>query len=275
MQDLDIFVFTQGIPKVYPRAQEYKLVSIEEISEPCEIEKICLKDVDDPILKNMEHAYSEGARIHALWKNYPLKKYVGTAHYRRYLDFMDEIPDMDEIFSDHDAIYQPFDLGWPSIRSNYAGCHNIDDLNLCVDIIKERYPQYAQSADWVMGHDFLVPCNIFVLTKEMFCEWCEFVFGILDEFNNKMGFKTDLDVCNHVVNNMDKYVTNKGGLPNTSTAYQSRIHAFLMERLSSIFFKERIHKPYYSNMLLTEVHFDFEKNYFHQYEKQDNSDNNR
>lgn len=273
MQDASIFIFGEEVPKVYPRSPEYKLVSYNEIKEPCDIEKICVGDFHDYILK-MEHAYSEGARIHALLHTDLLKKYVGTAHYRRYFDFFDKIPDLDEIFSNHDAIYQDFDLGWPSIRENYRACHNIDDLNLCIDIINEKYPKYAHAANEVMDGKFFVPCNIFILKKEMFIKWCDFVFGVLDEYNRRMGFSTDLDVYNHVINNMDKYVDDKGGLPNSSTAYQSRIHAFLMERISSIFFKKEIKRPYNCNILLTETHFDFEKSYFYQYEKQDISDNN-
>lgn len=273
MQDADIFIFSQNIPKIYPKNKVYKLVSIEKIEEACDIDKVCVGEYNDPILK-MEHAYSEGARIHALWKNYPLKKYVGTAHYRRYLDFFDNVPNFDEIFKNHDAIYQLFDIGWPSIRANYEGCHNIKDLEHCIRIIKEHYPDYSEPADYVMDSKFFVPCNIFVLTREMFCAWCEFVFGVLDLYNKDMGFETDLDVCNHVVNHMKDYVDNKGGLPNSSTAYQTRIHSFLMERLSSIFFYKNIKNPYYSNILLTETHFAFEKNYFYQYENKDISDNN-
>lgn len=266
MKDTDIFIFSQGIPKIYPKSEEYKLVSIEKIDEPCDIEKICLSEpkYNDDILK-MEHAYSEGARIHALWKNYPLKKYVGTAHYRRYLRFFDEVPNLDEIFASHDAIFQLFDIGWPSIRDNYTACHNIDDLNMCIDIIKEHYPDYSQAADEVMDNKFFVPCNIFVLTREKFCEWCDFVFGVLDIYNEKMGFKSDLDVCNWVVNHMDKYVEKKGGEPNSNTSYQTRIHSFLMERISSIFFLAQIKNPYYCDIVLTEVHHEFEKTYFNQY----------
>jgi hypothetical protein len=73
---------------------------------------------------------------------------------------------------------------------------------------------------------------------------------------------------------MDKYVEGKGGLPNSSTAYQSRIHAFLSERLSTIFFHHNALSPYNIDIVLTETHFDFEKTYFKQYEKQDISDNN-
>ena len=137
---------------------------------------------------------------------------------------------------------------------------------MCIDIIKEHFPEYYEDATLLMDTTYFIPCNIFVLKREMFIDWCEFVFGVLDIYNEKMGFKTDLDVCNHVVNNMDKYVDTKGGIPNISTSYQSRIHSFLMERLSSIFFKHNIKHPYNSNIVLTEVHYDFEKTYFYQYE---------
>ena len=266
MQDLDIFIFGHEVPKVYPKSPEYKLVSIDPIEEPCEIEKISLQGCDDPILK-MEHAYSEGARMHALWKNYPLKKYVGTAHYRRYFEFFDKVPDLNEIFATHDAVYQNFDIGWENLLINYKCCHNIKDILLCRDIINEKYPEYEFATRRVLENKFFVPCNIFILKREDFCRWCEFVFGILDEYNKRMGFETDLDVTNHVVNHMDEYVDNKGGLPNASTAYQARIHAFLMERLSTIFFYQNIHKPYHEDIVLTEIHFDFEKTYFCQYEK--------
>lgn len=269
MKNTDIFIFSQDIPKIYPKSEEYKLVSIEKIDKPCEIQKICLSNepyCNDEILKK-EHAYSECARIHAIWQYYPLQKYVGISHYRRYLEFFDKVPNLDDIFKKHDVMYQLFDIGWPSIENNYRGCHNIDDLQQCVDIIKRDYPDFAEAADEVLSSKYFVPCNVFLTTKEMFCEWCEFIFGVLDKYDEEMGFKTDLDVYNHVVNNLDKYTEDKGGLPNTSTTYQSRIQAFLSERISSIFFKKMAKSPYYCDMLLTEVNYEFEKTYFKLYEK--------
>ena len=266
MQDVDIFIFGEEIPKIYPKSPEYKLVSMNKIEEPCEIEKICLSEWDGYPSK-MEHAYSEGARIYYISQNYPLKKYVGTAHYRRYFKFFDKVPDLDEIFKTHDAIFQNFDIGWPSIEANYRACHCIDDLELCVKIIKENFPEFASAADEVLAGKYFVPCNIFILERDMFIKWRNFVFEVLHVYNCRMGFMTDLDVTNYVVNHMDKYVDGKGGLPNSSTSYQSRIHAFLMERLTTIFFKKTIRNPYYEDIVLTETHFDFEKTYFCQYEK--------
>ncbi len=261
MKDTDIFIFSQNVPKTYPKSEEYKLVTLEPLTEPCDIPVICVGQYNDPILK-MEHAYSECARIHALWKNYPPQKYVGTAHYRRYLDFFSEPINLEEEMKTHDVIFDNFDIGWPSILANYTGCHNVDDLLHCVDIIKREYPEFSEDADAVLNSKYFVPCNIFLTTREMFCQWCEFVFGVLDVFNEEMGFKTDLDVCNHVINNMDKYVDKKGGIPNDRTDYQTRIHAFLSERLSSIFFHKMAKNPLHRDMVMTEMRYEFEKNYF-------------
>ena len=269
MKETDIFIFSQDIPDIYPKSEEYKLVSIEKLDKPCDIPKICLSDepyCNDELLK-MEHSYSECARIHAIWKYYPLQKYVGTAHYRRYFEFFDKCPNLDEIFSVHDVMFQPFDIRWPSIKENYDGCHNIDDLLRCVKIIKRDYPDFSSAADEVLNTKFFVPCNVFLTTREMFCQWCEFLFGVLGTFDKEMGFKNDIDVYNHVVNNMEKYCEDKGGAPNCLTTYQSRIQAFLSERISSIFFKKMAKNPYYCDMVLTKISYDFEKTYFKQYEK--------
>lgn len=273
MKDTDIFIFSQDVPKEYPKSEEYKLITLEPITKPCDIQHICIGDYNDPIFK-MEHAYSECARIHALWKNYPLQKYVGTAHYRRYLEFYDEVPDLDEIFKKYDVIFDDFDIGWPTTLTNYRGCHNVEDLLHCVDIIRRDYPDFAKDADEVLNGKFFVPCNIFLTTREMFIEWCEFVFGVLEKFDNEMGFETDLDVCNYVVNNMDKYVDNKGGIPNNRTDYQARIQAFLSERLSTIFFHHTSKNHLHQGMVMTEIKYDFEKTYFRQYAKQNIRNNN-
>lgn len=269
MENTDIFVFSQGVPKIYPKTPEYKLVSIENIEEPCDIEKVCLSAEpyrNDELLK-MEHSYSECARIHAIWKYYPLKKYVGTAHYRRYLKFFDNIPNLDEIFASHDVIFQKFDIGWPSVWDNYDACHNIEDLEHCVNIIKRDFPDFSEAADAVLSDRFMAACNVFLTTKEIFCQWCDFLFGVLSKYDEEMRFKTDLDVYNHVVNNLNKYTEGKGGPPNSLTTYQSRIQAFLSERISSIFFKKMVKNPYYCDMVITEINYDFEKTYFNQYEK--------
>lgn len=276
-KDLAIYIFAHNGINIWPNNDSYKLVSIDKIDTDIPLEKIiCDKEKDD-ILKK-EHAYSEGARIHYIWKNIELPNYVGFAHYRRYFEFFDKIPDMNKIFENHGAILPKFDLGWPSIEENYVSVHNGSDLYKVLNIIRENFPEYYKSAINTVKRDTFYPCNIFVLPRETFLMWCDFVFGVLGIFDEEMGFNTDLDVYNHVVNHLDDYCKTEAE-PNGLTTYQSRIQAFLMERLSTIFFcynfeNNIIKPPFLTDMVLTEVHYDFEKTYFKQYENKNISNNN-
>lgn len=257
-ENADIFIFAQRDFEKCPTNSVYKVVSTDAI-EGLPIENVVCGYLP------MEHSYSEGARIKYLLENYELKDYIGTAHYRRYFEFFDDVPDMDAVFAEHDAILPKFSLGGQSVIYNYKSCHYIDDLWECLDIIDKLFPDYYATAEDVLSGCDLIPCNIFVLRKEDFIEWGKFVFGVLDEFDARRGFKTDLDVYNYVANRIPQYCDGRGGKSGT-TQYQSRIQAFLMERLSTIFFKKNIKNPLVLSMILTEGTDGFIKNYAN-YEK--------
>ena len=263
---LDIFVFTHKTPDFLPTNKCYKLVTLERDKDKVKSNLdtiICNKKKEN--IFNFERAYSEGSRIHYIWKNIPLKEYVGTAHYRRFFSFLDNIPDLDEIFKTHDAILPNFDL-WDTVKGQYKANHNIKDLEKVIDIINEYYPEYSETAKIYLQNKDFIPCNIFIMKKEMFEKYCEFVFDILDKYNKAMGFTCDLDVFNWVANRTDEYCYNKNGLLH-SVPYQARIQAFLMERISNIFYNKNFKNPYMADILLTEVHFEEEKTIFNIYEK--------
>lgn len=263
---LDIFVFTHKTPDYLPSNKCYKLVTLE-----CDKNKInseldtIICDNNKENIFNLERSYSEGSRIHYIWKNIELKEYIGTAHYRRFFDFLDNIPNIDEIFKTHDAILPKFEL-WMPIKNHYKLNHNLNDLNMVINIIKDIFPEYYESAlENIQSTDFKI-CNIFIMKKEMFYKYCEFVFGVLNEYDKRMGFNTDLDVFNWVANHMEEYCYNRVGMLK-SVPYQARIQAFLMERLSSIFYNKNFKNPYLVELILTEVHFEEEPTIFKIYEK--------
>lgn len=264
--NIDIFVFSHKTPKILPEHDVYKIVCTEEDVNKINVNStkiICDKKGEN--IFNFERSYSEGSRIYYIWKNIPLKKYVGTAHYRRYFEFMENIPDLDEIFKTHDAILPKFEL-WDTVENQYKLNHNIKDLKIILDIIDKDYPEYSKNAThFIKGTNF-IPCNIFILKKDMFNEYCKFVFDILNKYNKIMKFTCDLDVFNWVINHIDEYCDNRNGLLE-SVPYQARIQAFLMERLSNIFYNKHIKNPLMLDLVLTEVNFPEEKTIFKLYEK--------
>lgn len=259
-ENLDIFIFTHRDFEKKPTNPCYKIVSIEDIEIKSNLEHIVCDKSKENIFEK-EHGYSELARIHYIWKNYPLKDYVGTAHYRRYFDFYNDIPNMNEIFKEHDAILPIFDLGWPSVYGNYMCCHSKKDIVTIMEIIARYYPEFFEAAMDTMVFNKFYPCNLFILKKETFNEWCEFVFGVLDKFDKIRGFDSDNDIKKHVIENKEKYITCETG-QNASIDYQARIEAFLSERLSTIFFTKRIKNPLMIKMALTEVHDEYERQYY-------------
>ncbi len=262
MEDkLDIFIFTHKTPKFIPSNKCYKMVALECDKDKvnCNLEKIVCDSSKDNIF-NFERAYSEGSRIYYLWKNYPLKEYVGTAHYRRFFDFIDNIPNLDNLFKTYDAILPKFDL-WTTVKNQYTLNHNLKDLNKIIEIINEYYPEYSDAAKTFIDGDNFIPCNIFIMKKEMFNEYCEFVFGVLDKYNAIMGFENDLDVFNWVINHFEDYTSNRVGML-YSIPYQARIQSFLLERISNIFYNKKIKNPYMVELVLTEINFDEEKTIF-------------
>jgi hypothetical protein len=270
---LEIFIISHKEITNYPSNNQYKLILLNDIKTDCTLDKIVCDEKKNKILK-MKHAYSEGAGIHYIWKNVELPNYVGINHYRRFFDFWNNIPDIEKIFNEYGAILPLFDIGWKTLMENYQNCHNIKDIELVLDIIKNKFSKYYEISLKQYYSNVFYPCNIFIVKKETFIEWCEFVFGVLDEYNNIMGFKNDLDILNYVANNLSAYCEQHEGL-NSTTTYQTRIHAFLMERLSTFFFCYKfetgeLKQPLLKEMYLTEINHKSEARYFPQYKNTKN-----
>ena len=257
-ENVDIFVFADREFEKCPDNPCYKLVSAEPIQNTHGLENVVI-DHNKWRLKDLEHAYSEGARIDYIRQNYKLKDYVGTAHYRRYFGFYNNIPNINDIFKDYDAILPSFNINNLSLFTQYSSVHNENDVFECIDIIRDRFPEYFNTAIKSFGEDLLYPCNIFIVKKETFLRWCDFVFGVLDELNTRRGYKSDSDVAKWVLGHKSDYGVDSP----TDVWYQSRIHAFLMERLSTIFFRKEAENPLILKMALTEGYYrdNFTSNY--------------
>ena len=123
--------------------------------------------------------------IYWFWKNNLLPDYVGFAHYRRVFSDAD-IAD----YEDHDIIVsKPI---WSSDRISlayqYKHYHVLSDLQTCIDTIRETDPEWGESFRQYLLHSGTnyAPCNMFVMKKELFEEWCSFVFPVLTRLKDKI-----------------------------------------------------------------------------------------
>ena len=178
-------------------------------------------------LYNMSRAYSEFSKLYYIYQLYKNgiynNKYIGLNHYRRYFNFTDNIPDLDSIFKDYNIILSTpmfFEEGIKEQFCKYVMCKKYNEM---LDIIKDIKPEYYETAI----------NNLFIMKKTDFLIYCEFIYEVLFEFDKRNNFTSDEDVLDYTkqfYNSSDTQI------------YQSRIQAFLGERLSNIYYYKNFKK---------------------------------
>ena len=132
---------------------------------------------------------------------------VGLVHYRRYFagkgtwrqKKWNRILQQDEL----SALLQNAEIILPKKRyyliettfSHYAHAHHEKDLRMMRDIIKEQSPEDLQAFDAVMnrrsGHRF----NMFIMKREVFHRYCDWLFPLLFELEKRIDL-SDYDAYN-------------------------------------------------------------------------------
>lgn len=166
-------------------------------------------------ISDLNPMYCELTTQYWAWKNVDAE-YYGFCHYRRYFDFspvrhtenvygeiIDEYIDeetqkkyclddasIEKMVRQYDVITTeikdlrkfPGDAGTP--RAQYhAAPRLIDaDLDRVIDILKEMHPEYAQDADAFLDGSRSCFCNMFIMRKDIFFDYCSWLFPILEGF---------------------------------------------------------------------------------------------
>lgn len=241
--NVDIFIGTQKTfePKVTDK--RYKIiVGNHEIENNSKLELIQCKhesELDDTF-------YSELYMLDYVSKNIKLKKYTGFCHNRRYFGFLDDIPNLDEIFSEYDCITTKPIIFEKSIKEQYGAGHNIEDLYIIGGIIADKYPEYANMWHTFINGNIFIPYNMFIIKSEDFKEYIKFMFDILDEYVKIVG----TDIMKRIIDNTEKYL--KTFYPNDTRQYQYRIGGYLGERLTNLFIMTHYKKIKTYTAILTE-----------------------
>lgn len=180
-----------------------------------------LRDDEGENISSRNPAYCEMTGVYWAWKNDHVSNVFGFLHYRRFFDFRPDRPrhmnnygmtvypsidsefveefgltqgNIENIVSDYDIVVpQPFDVknvGQSSLYEHYrtAPYHHIEDLELAERVVYELQPDYAHHFKVAIESSQLYANNMFLFTREVFEEYCEWIFPILDRLN------TDIDV---------------------------------------------------------------------------------
>lgn len=169
-------------------------------------------------------SYCELTAMYWAWKNLKDVDYIGLCHYRRYFNFdhddfrniivknnIEYVSVKKELLSKYDVILTkpsrlPYDL-----FTHYSIYHHSDDMRTVKSVIEDKFPCYANSFEKVMICNKLVGYNMFVMKKEVYDEYCTWLFSVLEVLEEKL--------------NTRDY-----------TNYNKRAIAFIAERLLFVYF---------------------------------------
>ena len=170
--------------------------------------------------------YSELTAVYWAWKNLAAD-YIGINHYRRYfskekLHFFGEA-DKEKLFGYADfakllkkaPVILPKERNYyiSSRQEQYSNSHNIRDLDICRNVLAELYPDYLKTFDASMAKTHGHILNMFVMRKDIFYSYCEWLFDILFEVERRV----DLSGYDE---------------------YQQRVFGYLAERLLDVWIKK-------------------------------------
>lgn len=169
--------------------------------------------------------YCELTALYWIWKNNTSdSKAIGLSHYRRYFKpsskfvFLKDrkiasTQELSDLLKTYEVILaKPRNYWIESIESHYANAHHKEDLEVLRHVLLSKYPEYQRSYDSVMKGTKLSLFNMFVMKREHFESYCQWLFDILFE--------------------VEKIIPYYNYGP-----YQGRVFGFLGERLLNVWVK--------------------------------------
>ncbi len=144
--------------------------------------------------------YSELTALYWAWKNLDADA-IGLVHYRRYLAEPGAIggssrhPEKkiltketaEQILGRVDAIVpKKRKYVIETIYSHYDHTHDGKHLHLTAEIIRQRCPEYLETFESVLQRREAHMFNMFVMKRELFCSYCEWLFPILEELDESL-----------------------------------------------------------------------------------------
>ena len=125
--------------------------------------------------------YSEVLTYWRLSQRKQLPKWIGFCGWRKYWDFMSNVPDIQE-----PIVCRLHDVGC-SISEHYAKFANPKDLELATAIIDEQFNDFSPAWHQALDNHTLHPFNMFIIHSKDFRRMMKLVWAVLDEFVKRAG----------------------------------------------------------------------------------------
>ncbi len=214
---------------------------IVPIQVGCACSNVALDMIGDDTGDNISQLnprFCELTGIYWAWKNQDKidnPDYIGFMHYRRFFYFKNsksELKEIDFIYKkclanikctknnisdilvENDLICMNPRTLKSSVYKQYAESpfHNISDLDKALEILYKKYPEFKKTAKSYLNGNKAYFFNMFVMKKDIFNDYCSWLFDILFELDNSIDYSD--------------YSSN-----------QKRAIGFISERLTGIYIK--------------------------------------
>lgn len=217
---LDLYVISCHVDK--PLSESIPVskydVNIQAGAANTELRTQPINDYDnfEGSISERNERYSEATAMYWIYRHIS-SKYVGISHYRRKFDITDE--EIDKLLDENIDIItlKAVDLG-QSIEEDYKAVLFNADWKLFLEILKKQSPGIYEFAEDYYAGELIHPCNMNIFRAELYSEFGDWAFPIMDEFYRRSQRKTD--------------------------RYQRRDVGFIAERLSSLFVEKKRHEGF-------------------------------
>lgn len=171
--------------------------------------------------------YSELWQMRSVSKRKELPKYIGFVQYRKYLGFMDDVPELGKLIEERGAITtKPIDLEM-TMREQYATWGNPEDLAIITDIICEQHPDFAEAWKKSLDINLFHPASIAIMKTEDWREMFAVAWSVANEYLKRIGG----DIVARVQANEKAY--HIGEYDFTTLTHEIRVGGQICERIVS------------------------------------------
>jgi len=143
--------------------------------------------------------YCELTAIYWAWKNLDAD-YIGLVHYRRHFTNKRKKDKWESVLTLAQAkkLLENNDIILPNKRnyfietiySHYAHTHDSSHLDFTRKIIEQHTPQYLYSFDKVMKSTSTHMFNMFIMRREIFCSYCQWLFPLLEKLEQNISIES-------------------------------------------------------------------------------------
>ena len=158
-----------------------------------------VKDNTGDNISQKNSSFCELTGLYWAWKNLE-SDFVGLAHYRRHFSLKKKSKDPFEnilTMNELESLTQNYSVFVPKKRkyyietlySHYAHTHYAEHLDITKQIISEKCPEYLESCEKVYKHTSGFMFNMMIMRKDLFDCYCQWLFDILFELENRIGDK--------------------------------------------------------------------------------------